>query len=239
MGRLFVVRHAQASFLSQNYDQLSELGEAQSRLLGEYWARHRIVFDRVCTGPANRHQRTAQIVREAWLRSGRDFPEPVRMDEVDEFHGDAVLSKSLPQLLSNSPKIRDLHNGMQNSRTENEKRANFQRLFEAVISMWVHGEIAPQSVETWQEFCARVNRGLASFLANGKQGEAVAIFTSGGPLSVVVQRALHLSAQDTLRIAWMARNSSFSEFLFSGDRLTLSSFNSFPHLEDDSLLTYR
>jgi hypothetical protein len=67
----------------------------------------------------------------------------------------------------------------------------------------------------------------------------VAIFTSGGPLSVVAQRALHLSAQDTLRIAWMARNSSFSEFLFSGDRLTLSSFNSFPHLDDDSLLTYR
>lgn len=239
MGRLFVVRHAQASFLSQNYDQLSELGETQSRLLGEYWARHRVVFDRVCTGPANRHQKTAQIVREAYLRSGLDSPEAVMMNEFDEFHGEAVLSKSLPQLLSNNPKIRELHNGMQNSRTENEKRANFQRLFEAVISMWAHGEIAPQDVESWQEFCARVNRGLASFLASGQKSEAVAIFTSGGPLSVVVQRALHLSAQDTLRIAWMARNSSFSEFLFSGDRLTLSSFNSFPHLEDDSLLTYR
>jgi broad specificity phosphatase PhoE len=94
-------------------------------------------------------------------------------------------------------------------------------------------------VETWQEFCLRVNRGLKSFLADGGKGEVAAIFTSGGPLSVVVQSALHLSAQDTLRIAWMARNCSFSEFLFSRDRLTLSSFNSFPHLDDDSLLTYR
>ena len=239
MGRLLVVRHAQASFLSQNYDQLSELGEKQSRLLGEYWARHRIVFDRVCTGPANRHQQTAQIVREACLKNGHDFPEPVMMDEFDEFHGDAVLSKSLPQLLSNNPRICELHNAMQNSRTENEKRANFQRLFEAVISMWARGEIAPQNVETWQDFCTRVNRGLASFLADGKKGEAAAIFTSGGPVSMAVQRALHLSAQDTLRTAWMARNSSFSEFLFSGERLTLSSFNSFPHLDDDSLLTYR
>jgi broad specificity phosphatase PhoE len=239
MGRLFVVRHAQASFLSQNYDQLSELGETQSRLLGEYWGRHRVVFDRVCTGPAKRHQQTAQIVREAYLRSGLDFPEPVMMDEFDEFHGEAVLSKSLPQLLTHNSKIRELRDAMEKSSTEPEKRANFQRLFEAVISMWAHGEIAPQNVETWQEFCARVNRGLASFLANGKKGEAVAIFTSGGPLSVVVQRALHLSSQDTLRIAWMARNSSSSEFLFSGDRLTLSSFNSFPHLEDESLLTYR
>ena len=239
MGRLLVVRHAQASFLSQNYDQLSELGETQSRLLGEYWARHRLVFDRVCTGPAMRHQRTTRIVGETYGKSGLSFPKPAILNEFDEFQGDAVLSKSLPQLLSNNPRICELYNAMQNSRTENEKRANFQRLFEAVISMWAHGEIAPQNVETWQAFCARVNRGLASFLGNGKKGEAVAIFTSGGPLSVVVQRALHLSAQDTLRIAWMARNSSFSEFLFSGDRLTLGSFNSFPHLEDDSLLTYR
>jgi broad specificity phosphatase PhoE len=239
MGHLFVVRHAQASFLSQNYDQLSELGETQSRLLGEYWARRRVMFDRVCTGPAMRHGKTAQIVGEAYRRSGLNFPEPAILHEFNEFNGEAVLSQSLPQLLAHNAKIRELHDALQNSRTETEKRANFQRLFEAVISMWAHGEMAPENVESWQEFCTRVNRGLTAVLANAKKGQVVAIFTSGGPLSVVAQRALHLSAQDTLRIAWMARNSSFSEFLFSGDRLTLSSFNSFPHLDDDSLLTYR
>jgi broad specificity phosphatase PhoE len=239
MGRLFLVRHAQASFLSQDYDQLSELGEVQSRLLGEYWARHQVLFDRVCTGPAVRHRKTARIVAEAYKRSDLDFPEPPIAKEFEELPGEAILSQSLPQLLAHNARIHELHDAMENSATETEKRANFQRLFEAVISMWVHGEVALQNVETWQEFCARVNRGLTSFLANGKKGEVVAIFTSGGPLSVAVQRALHLSAQDTLRIAWMARNCSFSEFLFSGDRLTLSSFNSFPHLDNDSMLTYR
>ncbi|HET8923049.1 MAG TPA: histidine phosphatase family protein [Candidatus Acidoferrum sp.] len=239
MGHLFLVRHAQASFLSQNYDQLSELGETQSRLLGEYWSRRRVVFDRVCTGTAKRHQETARIVGDAYRRDGLKFPEPVILEEFDEFYGEAVLSQSLPQLLKQDARIRELHDALQNSNTETEKRANFQRLFEAVISMWVHEEIAPRNVETWQEFCARVNRGLTTFQGNGAKGEVVAIFTSGGPLSVVVQRSLHLSAQDTLRIAWMARNCSFSKFLFSGDRLTLGSFNSFPHLDDDSLLTYR
>jgi phosphohistidine phosphatase SixA len=52
---LFLVRHAQASFLSQNYDQLSARGETQARLLGEYWAKHNVAFDRVCSGPAVRH----------------------------------------------------------------------------------------------------------------------------------------------------------------------------------------
>ena len=58
MGRVFLVRHAQASFLEPDYDKLSATGEAQARVLGEYWARHKIVFDRVCTGPRVRHRET-------------------------------------------------------------------------------------------------------------------------------------------------------------------------------------
>jgi broad specificity phosphatase PhoE len=208
-------------------------------LLGEYWAQRKIVFDRGCMGPAVRHQRTAQIAGEAYRRTGLNFPELDVMEEFDEFQGEAVLAQSLPQLLTENGRIRELHEAMQNSVSEAEKRANFQRLFEAVISMWVNGEIALENVESWQEFYMRVNRGLSAFLTNCRKGEAAVSFSSGGPISVAVQRALHLSMQDTLRIAWMSRNCSFSEFLYSGDRFMLSSFNSFPHLDKDSLLTYR
>lgn len=239
MGRLFLVRHAQASFLSQNYDQLSSLGETQARLLGHYWAQHHVLFDLIGTGPALRHRQTAQLVGEAYRKAGLPFPSPVVADEFDEFQGEAVLSESLPQLLANNDNIRDLHNAMQSSDSEVAKRANFQRLFEAVIFLWVSGEINPPNVEPWQDFCVRVNRGLSEFLAKARKREIVALFTSGGPVSVAVQRALHLSAPDTLQVAWMSRNSSFSEFLFSGERFTVSSFNAFPHLDGESLLTYR
>ena len=239
MSRLFLVRHAQASFLSENYDQLSAIGQTQARLLGEYWARRNVVFDRVGVGPAIRHRHTAQIAGEAYRKIGLGFAEPVVLREFDEFQGDAVLALSLPQLRAQNRKIRELHDAMQSSSNETEKRASFQRMFEAVISMWVNGEIAPQNVESWQEFCARVNRGLTAFLAKSSKGEVVVIFSSGGPLGVAVRRALHLSAENTLGVAWMSRNCSFSEFLFSSDRFSLSSFNTFPHLDDDSLLTYR
>lgn len=43
MGILYLVRHAQASFLEQDYDKLSKLGKTQARLLGEYWARRGVV----------------------------------------------------------------------------------------------------------------------------------------------------------------------------------------------------
>jgi broad specificity phosphatase PhoE len=239
MGHLFLVRHAQASFLSQNYDQLSARGETQARLLGEYWAKSNMAFDRVCSGPAHRHRQTAELVAAAYRKAGRDFPSPSVMDEFDEFQGDAVLSQSLPELVANNDRIRELHSALQNSGEEASKRANFQRLFQAVISLWVNGEIAPPGVESWESFCGRVNRGLSKFLGEARKGEIAAIFTSGGPVSVAVQRALHLSALDTLQTAWMPRNCSFSEFIFSGDRFTLSSFNSFPHLDSESLHTYR
>lgn len=37
MGQLLLVRHGQASFGADDYDQLSDLGKRQSIRLGEYW----------------------------------------------------------------------------------------------------------------------------------------------------------------------------------------------------------
>ena len=239
MGRLFLVRHAQASFLSQNYDQLSALGETQARYLGKYWTRRGMIFDRVYAGPAHRHRRTARIAGEAYRETGEVYPEPVILEEFDEFRGDALLAQSLPQLRAKDPKIRDMHDAVQAAGDEMQKRAAFQRLFEAVVTLWVNEQIALQNVESWREFGARVNRGLARLFADSGKGANIVVFTSGGPIGVAVQRALHLSPQDTLQIMWMPRNSSWCEFLFSPDRFSLSSFNSHPHLDEDSLLTYR
>src|SRR5712692_753897 len=73
MGQLFLVRHAQASFPGRNYDRLSQTGETQARLLGEYWARHRVMFDRVYSGPRTRQTETARIVGEACRQAGLAF----------------------------------------------------------------------------------------------------------------------------------------------------------------------
>jgi hypothetical protein len=54
-----------------------------------------------------------------------------------------------------------------------------------------------------------------------------------------MQRALQLSAGTMLNVSWMARNSSWSEFIYSGQRFTLSSFNCHAHIDDATMLTYR
>jgi broad specificity phosphatase PhoE len=66
MSSLFLVRHGQASFLERNYDKLSAKGEEQSRMLGEYWAKLKIGFDRAYSGPKVRQRETARLVGEAY-----------------------------------------------------------------------------------------------------------------------------------------------------------------------------
>jgi broad specificity phosphatase PhoE len=239
MGTLFLVRHAQASFLEQNYDKLSERGETQARLLGEYWAQRNIVFDRACVGPRVRQQDTIKLMSAAYEKAGLKFPAPLVLPEFDEYPGEAVLERSLPALLGTDQSIRDLHAAFQSSSDSARRRATFQKLFEAVIGRWVSGAISVPGMETWFEFCSRVNSGLAKFLSAGGRSERVAIVTSGGPIAVAMQRALDLSPQHTLQVSWMSRNCSWSEFLYSGDRLTLSAFNTHPHLNDAAMLTYR
>ncbi len=236
MATLFIVRHAQASFLAEDYDRLSPVGEAQSRLLGQYWSTRNLRFDRVCAGPRVRHRDTVKFVQAACEAAGRDFPEVQTVPEFDEYPAEAVMKSGLPILLEVDAGVRDLHAAFLRSAQPQEQRATFQRLFEIVIAKWAHGGLHLEDIETWPEFCSRVNAGLDQFLSAG--GRSV-IFTSGGPTAVALQRALDLSPQRTLEASWMVRNSSWSEFLYSAKRFTLSSFNVYGHISEPAHLTYR
>ena len=238
MSQIILVRHGQASFLERDYDKLCANGETQARLLGEYWSRRGMVFAGAYSGPRARQLETARIVAEAYRGAGVDFPETVVMNEFDEYQAEAVLRECLPKLLQVNAEIDELHSAYRDSES-GERRKTFQKLFEAVISKWVAGEVAADGVEPWHEFCLRVERGLAQVMRDNASAASVVIFTSAGPIGAAMRRALHLSAEDALQLTWMSRNASFTGFLASGERFTLSTFNAHPHLDGDSLLTYR
>jgi broad specificity phosphatase PhoE len=239
MSRVILVRHAQASFLEPNYDRLCATGEVQARLLGEYWARRGVLFSRAWSGPRVRQVQTARMVEEAYQRVGREFPEVAVMNEFDEYPGEGVLKLGLPQVLERSQEVRHLHRAFERAKDSDERKRSFQQMFEAVIGMWVSGELVINGVESWPDFCARVDRGIANIVNSPTRSGDSVVFTSGGPIGMALRRALHLSHADTLQLTWMSRNASFTEFLSSGGRFTLSTFNAHPHLEDESLLTYR
>lgn len=239
MSHLFLVRHGQASFLGESYDKLSATGEIQAQLLGEYWRRRRIIFDRVYSGPRSRQIETARIAGETYRSAGLPWPEIQVLKEFDEYDGEWVMGSSLDGLAEANPHVRELRKAFLSADGSSEKRKAFQRMFEVVIGKWVAGEVQVEGIESWPQFCARVRRGLTAVCSNYGSGERVAIFSSGGPIGVSLQRALDLSDENALKVAWMARNCSLTEFLFSGDRFTLSSFNALPHIDDPALITYR
>lgn len=239
MSRLFVVRHGQASFLEPDYDRLSAKGQAQSRMLGEYWARQRLRFDAVYTGPRKRQKDTARIVGEIYTSAGLKWPEPKVVDAFDEFKAEAVLEHALAGLIQTDGHVRRLHQDFQSATGADQRFRTFQRMFEVVIGRWARCELAVPGIETWADFCSRVQQGLEYLVENGNSGRNLVIFSSGGPAGVAMNKALGLSIDATLKSGMMMRNSAYSEFLFSPDRFTLSTYNANPHLTEPELITYR
>ena len=75
---------------------------------------------------------------------------------------------------------------------------------------------------------------------NGR-GKTVLVFTSGGPISAAFQMATGISDAGTLRVVWHIVNTSVSTFVYSGEQISLTTFNNRAHLDlekDSSLVTY-
>jgi broad specificity phosphatase PhoE len=239
MALLTLVRHGQASFLQANYDRLSELGERQARILGEYWLRTGARFDQVYYGPACRHLRTGEIVADVFRQAGADWPNPVTIDELDEYPGIEVVRTFLPGLMETHEDIRALEAEFRQAGEQTVAFRIYDKLFERVTRMWVDEELDSPDIESWKDFRARVERGIQRVRRDADKNGRIVVFTSGGVIGATVGLALNLAPQKTLEMSWTSRNASYAEFLFSADRFSLSSFNNHPHLEDEALLTYR
>ncbi len=233
MSTLLLVRHGQASAFEDNHDRLSSLGERQARLLGESWRQRRLQVDRVFSGPRVRQQRTAEIAAEA-----AGLPAPVVVEGLDEMCVEPLFREHLPDLFAKHAHLAALGDAMLAADGNAARARGFARLIEAGLQLWVRGEVSAFGVESWVQFQARVRHALSVLRADAR-GLRVLAFTSAGPVASAVQLALGADDSAALSLAFRVRNSSVSQFLFSGERLSLVSFNETPHLPDAALITER
>ena len=239
MSSLTLVRHAQASFFADNYDQLSERGERQSAALGQYWLTQDRRIDEVFVGPRARHQQTAEIIGNCFRDAGQDWPDIVSLDDFDEHHVDQLVRRAGVSRADDLPELESLSGQFREAIDPAEKQRAFQIFFEALVRCWIAGK-AGEEIESWEQFCQRVHHGLDEVIsANDLSGRSVAIFTSVGPITVILQRALQCPDTSALETGWRTWNCSLTEFAFSGQRLTLDRFNALPHITDTSQWTYR
>ncbi len=228
MAHLVLVRHGQATPFEEVADRLSPVGEAQAQKLREYWSRNQIAFDEVYSGSLVRQRRTAELA---------GYPEAEVVPELNEYDAESVVKVLAPQLASQDPDFRKLAEA--NKGDGPDKNRRFQKMFEPLMLRWIAGELDSSQIESWREFRERIERGLLRITSGRVRSRRVAAFTSGGPIGVAVQMALHAPGSAALELNWRVRNTSLTEFLFSSGRLSLDSFNAIPHLDDPALRTFR
>lgn len=210
MGTLYLVRHGQASFGADDYDQLSVLGHRQCVRLGEYFRRSGRRFDAVLTGTLKRHAQSLAGIAEGMQWT----PEPLRWPGLDEYDSEAVIRAIHPQPLAR-PDTPELY------------RHHFRLLREGLLQ-WMAGSAAPEGMPSHVDFVAGVNSAL-DHVRSTYAGE-VLIVSSGGPIATAVSQILGTKAETMIELNMRIRNSSVTEFAFSSKRHALVSFNTLPHL---------
>lgn len=239
MSLLTLVRHAQASFFADHYDQLSALGEAQAQRLGAYWCQNKRIVDEVYVGPRRRQQQTAALVAATYQQAGLPFPEPIQLAELDEYDLTGILQQLAPQLVQQSSQFASLAQSWKSGDTDRDRERNFQRMFEPLMLHWQSNDLVIEGLESWLKFRERVQRGLRYVMERPGRSRRVVAFTSGGFIGTVMQLVLAAPARMALETSWRIRNGAVSEFVFSDERMTLDTFNCVAHLPEPELITYR
>jgi broad specificity phosphatase PhoE len=239
MGQLTLIRHGQARAFEPDSDRLTELGEQQARSLGEYWLRQNVAFDEVYCGSLRRQCHTADLVAERFAEAGRPWPARQTLPGLNEYDAHGLLNVLVPALAEREADFQALLTNFEQHRQSPERNRHFQKMFEAVTTRWLSGELENAEVEAWSAFRARVQNAFKHILAREGRGRRVAVFTSGGVIGLAVQTALQAPESKALEINWRIRNCSLTEFTFSRSRLSLDTFNTLPHLADPALCTYR
>ena len=207
MAEITLLRHGQASFGADNYDQLSPTGHQQARWLGAHRKNLNKSFDRIVMGTMVRHLETAQGVMDG-LGATLDFETHAGLNEYD-FQGLLRPLKALypDQWLDTGHAKRDYYHNMK-----------------LALNCWMDGRIASDGNDTWDSFCNRIQDSF-EFIYNG-DAKRTLVVSSGGPISVILAHILQLDKQRTLQI----KNSSTSTLLYNRKDFALDSFNDVSHL---------
>jgi broad specificity phosphatase PhoE len=222
VSRILLVRHGQASFGAAHYDQLSDTGVEQSRVLGTALAARGVVPDVVVTGRMRRHAQTADAVL-----TGGAWDVPVTVEPGwDEFDHLQVLSAHTPP----------------ESESGGDEKAAFQRWFEDATRHWTSGEHDERYDESFGAFGRRVGAALDGLVADLPERGTAVVLTSGGPVAWATASLL-ADAADARTALWMrlnpvSVNSGVTTVVVGGRGTTLVAFNAHDHLSPD-LLTYR
>lgn len=229
MSELFLIRHGQASFDADDYDQLSPLGERQSVLLGEYFAAQQIHFDLLACGSLRRHRQTLNGICRGLGQTMEGYSEQPGIDEYDfrTLTSDYVAAfADDPLWLAVEQQPRD--------------KSAYYRLLRRVLMAWQDERFATRA-ESYQQFVDRVAAVSAWLQQQSQQHRRIAIVGSGGSLALFIGAVLGLAVEQIVDLNLQTKNTALHRCYLNRDTIKLASWNNTPHLdpiERHELVTY-
>ncbi|MGB5164609.1 MAG: histidine phosphatase family protein [Woeseiaceae bacterium] len=218
MSELYLVRHAQASFGAEQYDNLSPTGVDQSRLLGRFFAEQEIEFDGVVSGVMQRHRQTIDALREQAIGENTVEQTHAGLNEYDfrtmmRVYCEVFPADELVAAVLASP----------------DDRKTYFRLLRRVLTAWSEDQLHDVP-ESWSSFQERVADARSMLQSMATQSKRVLVVSSGGAISMFVGSVLGLSPNHIFDLNLQILNTSITRFFFDTSKISLAEFNAAPHL---------
>jgi broad specificity phosphatase PhoE len=208
-----LVRHGQASFGAEDYDQLSELGRRQSTVVGAELSRRGLRQPVAASGTLRRQRDTAALALRA---AGLDVEARVdpRWDEYDHM---ALLARYVRPGDAAPP----------------TSSREVQGLLDDALHAWVRDDDG-----TWPQFAHGATAALAELVETVPAGRDAVVFTSGGIVAALCAGLLGLGPDGVVALNRVTVNGAITTLVAGSSGTNLLSFNEHAHV-DRADVTYR
>ena len=217
MSVLYLVRHGQASFGTDDYDRLSDLGKEQSSITGRFLAAQGIEPDRIVHGEMLRQRQTAEGLLEG-MGLSMDAHVDSGWNEYAAWELTGVLDDVDPRAKHDS-KI-------------------FQGELERGAARWASGEHDEDYRETYKQFTSRVERALDDAVAAMGSGQSTIVVSSAGAIAWTAARLIGGGFDQWMAFNRVTINTGITKIITGQSGTSLISFNDHGH-QDPKNATYR
>lgn len=239
MTTILLARHGQASFGQENYDQLSELGCMQARLLGQHYASAERRIDAVFSGSLVRQRDSARHFWDTYQPSISKYsvkpifdievPDSYVLPMFDEFNHEDVFIQSSPNFASQATIAAELNKA-------NKPLTRLGELFHIAMQRWHDGDHDDDYIESWSQFSSRTQQALKQLCSQVAQhshldeDSTVLVFTSGGVIAALTAHLLEQGSQTAYQLTKSSVNTGVTAIGIQQQTLQLLSYNEYSHL---------
>ncbi|MFN8281761.1 MAG: histidine phosphatase family protein [Chitinophagales bacterium] len=230
MATIYLIRHGQAQFGMEEYDALSPIGIEQAKVLGASLVQRKIVPTKIISGAMNRHQQTAEYCLEKMQLNTSQI---IINDDWNEFDHRDIIAKY-------EPRYKDIEELKKDIFLDKSPKQKITEVLVGAVTRWTSLQYEDYN-ESWTTFCERIKNSLEKIENETANDDVVFVFSSGGSISVVMQKILDLSVQKTFEMQLNIANCSITKLRTSSRGTQLLSFSDHAHFDGEykNLLTYK